>query len=57
MHNMRQVIRRTLYERAHQALSVFYSGEQGLAIPRKARRRIARSKMIKAWKERDTNDS
>lgn len=50
MHNMRQVIRRMLFETAHQKMSVFYSGEKGLEIPRRVRRAIARKQAHAAFK-------
>ena len=50
MHNMRQVIRRMLFQTAHQEMSVAYSGKKGLAIPRRVRRAIARKQAHEAFK-------
>ncbi len=47
---MRQVIRRMLFQTAHQEMSVAYSGKKGLAIPRRVRRAIARKQAHEAFK-------
>ena len=40
-----------LFQTAHQKMSVSYSGEKGLAIPRKVRRLIALKQAHAAFKE------
>jgi len=56
MHNMRQAIRRMLFEKYHKEMSVAYSGEKGLNAPRKVRRLMARNKAKKAFKEQGSSE-